>query len=140
MPALSKGGAMPVKEVKVFLICPVAKCDLELEKRIADYVNRLEQMGTKVHWPKRDTEQKDSNGGYDICKTNFQAIMATDEIHIWYSEASGGSKFDMGGVFMLTEMLGWKKRVVIVNEKEIQDDSPKSFFQVFRRISNRFIR
>jgi hypothetical protein len=120
--------------VKIFLISPVKKTNPETQERIGTYVASLENAGHKVHWPIRDTVQIDPTGGYEICKVNFAGIMEADEIHIWYDETSGGSKFDMGGVFMLVTMLGWKKKIVIVNETEIVDDAPKSFCKVFRHL------
>lgn len=106
----------------------------ETQKRIAEYVASLEEVGHQVHWPIRDTKQNDPTGGYEICRTNFIGILESDEVHIWYDETSNGSKFDMGGVFMLVEMLGWKKKVVIVNDGEIVDDTKKSFYKVFMHL------
>lgn len=120
--------------MKIFLISPVAKTEPETQKRIAAYVASLESAGHQVHWPFRDTEQVDPTGGYEICKTNFEGIMQADEIHIWYEETSGGSKFDMGGVFMLIEMLGWKKKIVIVNDGEVVDNNAKSFYKIFKHL------
>src|SRR3990167_9058272 len=101
--------------MKIFLISPVRNAESETQKRITEYVILLEKAGHQVHWPIRDTRQDDPTGGYEICRANFKAIMCADEIHIWYDEKSNGSKFDMGGVFMLVEMIGFKKRVVIAN-------------------------
>jgi hypothetical protein len=123
--------------VNIFLISPVAKADPETQKRIKAYVARLEKAGHKVHWPARDTKQDDSTGGLAICRTNFAAIYYADEIHIWYDETSGGSKFDMGGVFMLTEIIGEKKKIVIANEGEVADDSKKSFYKVMSRLAGK---
>lgn len=117
---------------KIFLICPVANATPEIRKRLEDYVAGLEKDGCKVHLPHRDTNQEDATGGYEICRTNFQAIIEASEIHIWYDETSGGSKFDMGGIFMLVVMLGHSKKIVVVNEDEVPESGKKSFFKVFR--------
>ena len=117
--------------MNIFLISPVRGISGELNARVGEYVAGLERGGDQVHWPIRDTKQEDPTGGYEICKTNFQAILDADEIHIWYDETSGGSKFDMGGVFMLVEMLHTKKKIVVVNEAEVVDNSQKNFFKVF---------
>lgn len=82
----------------------------------------------------RDTNQIDSTGGYNICKANFESILEADAVHIWYDETSGGSKFDMGGLFMLVELLGMEKEIVIVNESRVTDTPAKSFFKVFRHL------
>jgi len=124
--------------MKVFLISPVAKATSELNDKIGKHIALLEQSGIKVHWPIRDTNQKDPTGGYEICKINAQAILEADEIQIWYDEQSGGSKFDMGIVFVLTQILGYKKNIVIVNEKEILDNSEKSLFKVFSYINGQW--
>ena len=120
--------------MKIFLISPVQRAVPEVQERIARYVASLEDEGHRVHWPIRDTEQVDPTGGYDVCKVNFKGIMEADEIHIWYEETSGGSKFDMGGVFMLVTMLGWQKKVVIANDGEVVDPNKKSFYKVFKRL------
>ena len=124
---------------KIFLICPVRDADPELTKRIKAYVQKMEGRGYKVHWPARDTQQEDLSGGRNVCSINYRAIFAADEIHIWYDETSGGSKFDMGIVYAL-RMLGYKKKIVIANFEEaekIDTDSevPKSFFKVFSYLS-----
>ncbi len=121
----------------IFLICPVAKAEPETQKRIKAYVKGIEKKGHKIHWPNRDTKQDDPTGGFEICRTNFRAILDADEIHIWYDETSGGSKFDMGGVFMLVEILKEKKKIVIVNDGEIVDDTKKSFYKVFKRLAEK---
>ncbi len=119
--------------MKIFLISPVRKADPEIQEKIAEYVRSLEEAGNSIHWPCRDTEQEDSEGGINICRTNFEKILEADEVHIWYDEASGGSKFDMGGVFMLF-MLGLKKKVRIANDGQIEDNAPKSFYKVFKTL------
>jgi len=135
---------------RIFLISPVAGTSAEdieavkqrhpdliksMElKKIYSYVENLENSGNGVHWPLRDTKQDDPTGGFKVCKDNFSAIFWSDEIHIWYNETSGGSKFDMGGVFMLAEMMGFKKKIIIVNEDEIKDESKKSLFKVFKHL------
>lgn len=122
--------------MKIFLISPVRNADSAVQEQLASYVKTLEDSGCRVHWPMRDTEQNDPSGGYQICRTNFQAILDSDEIHIWYDETSGGSKFDMGGVFMLVEMLGYWKKVVIPNSDAVVDTALKSFFKVFTRVAH----
>lgn len=118
---------------KIFVICPVRNAEPDIQEKISEYVANLEAEGHEVYWPARDTEQQDPTGGLQICRANFREIMEANEIHIWYDETSGGSKFDLGGVFMLVEMLRWHKRIVIINEKEAAEKDrglPKSHFQV----------
>ena len=123
--------------MKIFLISPVRGIDEATRRKIEEYVRELEEQGREVHWPFRDTKQDDPTGGYEICRTNFRAIVNANEIHIWYDETSQGSKFDMGGVFMLVEMLDWRKKIVIANDGEIKDGPGKSFCKVFRRLAEK---
>ena len=118
--------------MKIFLICPVRNADPSLNIKLAGYVKSLEDEGHYVHWPTRDTKQEDPTGGYLICFRNFSAIQEADQIHIWYDESSNGSKFDMGGVFMLVEILRYNKRIFIVNrgEAKVVDLKEKSFLKV----------
>jgi len=129
--------------MKIFLICPV-RIDTFDEKVVAEqaaietYVKKLEDEGYTVHWPKRDTEQNDPSGGYEICRTNFDAMLNSDQIHIWYNEKSGGSKFDMGGLFMLVEMLNYDEiEVIIANRDEATklDKHDTSFLKVIKHIA-----
>ena len=130
--------------MRVFIISPVRNVSSETLKKIKAYVALLKSQGFLVHWPYRDTKQDDPTGGYAICKTNFDRIMRwAGSIHIWYDETSGGSEFDMGGTFMIVEMLGWNKRIVIANEDEIPDEvkeRKKSFYKVFKRLQGKFER
>jgi hypothetical protein len=120
--------------LNIFLISPVADKDPKKQKQIRAYVRKKEMEGHTVHWPIRDTKQDDSTGGYDICRANFTAIIKADEVHIWYDETSGGSKFDMGGVFMRCEMMGHKMKVKLANKDKVVDLNEKSFFKVFCRV------
>lgn len=129
--------------MKIFLICPVRKDDPITQRKIRAYVLKKEKEGHKVHWPKRDTKQTDPTGGLQICKTNFKALIRSDEIHIWYDETSNGSKFDFGGTFMYVYMLGNKKRVFIVNEEEAmlldmksKKTRSKSFLKVMKHLAD----
>ena len=121
--------------MRIFLICPVRYNDTDEQDNIFKYGSSLEERGDIVHWPRRDTEQDDPTGGLNICRMNFKAILNSDEIHIWYNEASNGSKFDMGGVFMLVEVLGYNKRIVLANRDSAIDIQGKSFFKVFNQIA-----
>ncbi|MBI2023677.1 hypothetical protein HYT01_03910 [Candidatus Giovannonibacteria bacterium] len=123
--------------MKIFLISPVRNAESEIQERIAEYVASLEADGHQVHWPIRDTRQDDPTGGYEICRANFTGILEADDVHIWYDETSNGSKFDMGGVFMLVAMLGREKKVVIVNDVEIVDDKKRVFIKFSSALSKR---
>lgn len=127
------------KQKKVFFISPVRNVSGEIYERNSDYVAKLERDDILVHWPIRDTKQDDPSGGYEICKTNFRAILEADEIHVWYDETSSGSKFDMGGVFMLTQMIGFRKTIVIPNQADAEkkDSAPKSFLKVMKHLTSK---
>ena len=122
---------------KIFIICPVRRVTKKVKKKLEEYVTNLEAQGNKVHLPHRDTEQNDPTGGYEICKTNAWAMINAHEIHIWYDEKSGGSKFDMGIAFLLSEIFIYSKKIVIINESEVVDESKKSFFKVLKQLQEK---
>lgn len=117
---------------KIFLISPVAKATGAVKAELEAYVENLEKNNCEIHLPHRDTQQKDPTGGYNICKANARAIMNCDEIHIYYDETSGGSKFDIGVTFTLVVMLGYNKKIVIVNDDKVTCENEKSFLKVLR--------
>ena len=121
---------------KIFIISPVRNISKITERQIRVYVSKLQEQGHLVYWPLDHTDQNDKVG-LRICHDNRKAIWEADEIHIWYEETSNGSKFDMGGIFML-EILGIKKKVVIVNRKEAEtfDKSKKSFLKVMKKLAD----
>jgi len=121
----------------IFLISPVRAINDIVFAKVKAYVSRLESEGHIVYWPYRDTAQNDPSGGYNICRANVSGMLGADEIHIWYDETSNGSKFDMGTLFVLVEILGHKKRIVIANEADaaaLDKDNKKSFLKVLQHI------
>jgi hypothetical protein len=133
--------------VKIFLISPVARITDVERAEIEKYVAGLESKGCRVHLPIRDTNQVDETGGHRICEDNLRAIVDANEVHIWYNETSGGSKFDMGMVFVLMRMEEIvpnhvafpPKRIVIANRDlafALDEKNAKSFLKVFSRIAD----
>lgn len=116
---------------KIFLIGPVRNVSPTTEKTLDKYVYELEEKGYSVHYPPRDTDQNDSIGIL-ICMANFKAILRADEIHVWYDENSTGTFFDLGGAFMLTKIVGYPKKIIFINRKEVPDGSGKSFVKVLK--------
>lgn len=88
---------------RIFVICSVRGMDDEYRKTLENYVAALEEKGWEVHLPHRDTDQEAS--GFDICTQNMNAINKADEIHIFYSEKSTGTHFDLGVAFALNKKL-----------------------------------
>ena len=120
----------------VFLICPVRNASKEALEAANAYVSELESRGYKVHWPPRDTAQDDPVG-LRICRDNGRALLAADEVHLWYDPASQGSIFDLGMLFMAAEVIGPKKKVVIVNPEALPpSDGKKSFVNVLRALAD----
>lgn len=121
----------------IFLICPVRNLSEDVKARIASYVRDLEAAGCSVHWPPRDTAQDDPVG-MRICRDNGFAIMRADEVHVWYDPTSQGSVFDLGMAFMLAEVIGAPKKVVIANPGDVDpDEGRKSFPNVLRALAAR---
>ncbi len=119
---------------KIFLICPVRDADKELKERMYKYVNMLEARGLQVYFPHRDTNQIDPTGGFKVCAEKFKGILEADEVHVLFDETSHGSKFDLGCLFALYS-LGFKKKIVIVNEFEaemVDNQARNTFFKMLR--------
>jgi hypothetical protein len=121
---------------KIFIICPVRNSDEAVNSRIRIYIQLLERQGYTVHWPPRNTDQNDPIGNM-ICLANMKAALEADEIHIWYDPNSTGSHFDLGGVFMLIEVLGYRKRVVFMNSTKLPPTPQKSFINVIRYLAEK---
>ena len=113
----------------VFIICPVRNASEDVSRRLREYVQGLESQGYQVHWPPRDTVQDDPVG-VGICRENGQALLAADEIHIWYDPASQGSVFDFGMFFMVSEVVAPRKRLVLINREDVPRTEGKSFQNV----------
>lgn len=120
--------------MKIFFISPVRLSTPETKEACRLYVEILEEEGHQVHWPIRDTEQNDPTLGINICDTNLRKILESDEIHVWYLPESTGIHFDIGAVYMLIRVLGYKKKIVFANKdefaKQIAGQNTKAFFQV----------
>lgn len=106
--------------MKIFFISPVRQSTPESKEACRQYVEKLEKKGHQVHWPIRDTDQTDATGIH-ICDTNLRKILEADEVHVWYHETSTGIHFDLGGVYMLIRILGYKKKVVLVNKDDFKE-------------------
>lgn len=104
---------------RIFIICSVRDADIELQERLAAYVDKLEAEGNEVHYPRRDTDQ--TMRGIDICRYNASKIAVCDEVHIWYVAESQGSHFDMGVAFILN------KPLVIIHNAPLLPDGKKCF-------------
>jgi len=98
---------------KIFLICPVRNASPEITEQINAYVAARETEGYEVHWPARDTNQDDKHG-WEICTTNFRAMQAAGDVHVWYDPTSFGSIWDLGMLYALQRITGFRN-VVLAN-------------------------
>ncbi len=105
---------------KVFLICPVRGASADEKDKLSRYVERLESQGYKVHYPSRDTDQTDPIGVQIITK-NLEAILNSDEVHLFYSEKSQASIMDFGFSY------GNRKPIYVVNKHSIKPTDGKSY-------------
>ena len=121
----------------IFLICPVRNVSEETTRQIAAYVSGLESQGHRVHWPPRDTDQNDPIG-VKICRANGGAMARADEVHVWYDKSSQGSVFDLGMFFMMSEIYGPSRKLVIANPESVdRSDGKKSFPNVLLALASR---
>lgn len=112
---------------KIFIICPVRSVTKEERESIDRYVRSLESIGHMVYYPPRDTKQDDPIG-LNICRSNREAILASDEVHIYYNPSSSGSLFDIGMTF------AYGKPITLINYV-YATDGKKSFSNVLRTLS-----
>ena len=103
--------------MKIFIICSVRDATQKYRDELEAYTSKLERDGITVHLPHRDTDQTVT--GIGICTQNKNAIMDSDEVHIFYNRSSQGTHFDMGMAFVL------KKKIVLVSTA--QRTAEKSF-------------
>lgn len=115
--------------MKIFIICPVRSISDEEKKRIEEYIAGLEKERHRVHFPPRNTNQNDRIG-FRICSDNLRALKAADEIHIWWSDHSEGSIFDLGMAFALG------KKIVIINSEMVLPTEHKSFSNVLLELDS----
>ena len=113
--------------MKIFIICPVRNVSDEFKKQIEDYVEEMESRNHMIHYPPRDTDQKDETG-IRICTDNKKAIEQADEIHIFYDGKSKGALFDLGMAFALKKPV---RAIRIPDEQE----SGKSFIKIINELS-----
>jgi|SRR3989344_816312 len=84
-----------------FVICPVRDADELFKQKIRDAVAlEIQRLapGASVHIPFDHTDQIDSEGGVNICRQNFNAMLRAEYILIWHDPASQGSRFDRLGM------------------------------------------
>lgn len=130
------------KKKRIYLICPVRQCTPEQKKEIDQYVEALETQGHWVHYPPRDVDQTNDDGGLRICREHRTAMLTCNEVHVWWDPRSTGSHFDLGMAFMLQEILlilrilgiSQERSLRIVSANEIPDEVEKSFSSVLRGI------
>ncbi len=107
-------------ETKIFLICPVRNATEQDKEATSAYISKLEAKGKKVHYPPRDTNQNDPVG-LNICRQNRQAILDSNEVHVYWTPGSEGTKFDLGMAFMAD------KPIKFVNSRDYIRATSESF-------------
>jgi len=95
--------------MNIFIICSVRKASDRDKLLLEYYVNDLESQGNNVHLPHRDTNQEAS--GIEICSQNKEAIKKADEIHVFYSNKSEGTLFDLGVAFAMNKKIRVAKNI-----------------------------
>ena len=112
-----------------FLICPVRNLTPEQKEQIGKRVSDLEDRGTQIYWPPRDTNQDDPIG-LRICQDNRSAIANAKKIRVFWDPSSQGSLFDLGMAF------GMGKEIILENPESVQPTPQKSFNNVLLALNN----
>lgn len=121
-----------MEEYRIFLICPVRNASDVAKQEIGEWIDAKEKEGKIVHYPARDTCQDDSTGGFNICMTNLTAMKNAHEVAIYYEPNSAGTKFDLGALFMLKEVMGSGVKFTLVNKLDYPKGIDKDFTYVIR--------
>ena len=101
--------------MKIFIICPVKDLEHNLKVTIDSYVKSLEFDHNEVHLPYRDTDQ--TKTGIEICTQNMKAIRDADEVHIFYTDSSLGTHFDLGMSFAMNKKIKFIQTYSAVNPR-----------------------
>lgn len=117
-------------EKTIFIICPVRDSGSEVDEFLKAYKRSKEAEGYSVYYPKDDTEQEGDPIGTRICHDNGLAIFRANEVHIYWASTSEGSKFDLGELFMLTRILGLRKKIFLINPADAPIQCAKHFNNV----------
>lgn len=90
--------------MKIYVICPVRNADPAVLEGVAEHVRSCEARGHDVHYPPRDVAQ-DCPTGVSICEAHRSAMLAADEVHLFWDVQSKGSHFDLGMAYALSKKL-----------------------------------
>lgn len=118
------------KEKSVYVVCPVRGVSPEEKQFLDNHVAGLEAEGARVHYPPRDVNQDDPTG-LRICTEHAKAMDDCKEVHIYWTEKSEGSRFDLGMAFALN------KRIRLINPEMVQRTPHKSYANVLLELDGR---
>lgn len=90
---------------RVYIICPVRDCTVGDREKLDWYVEQLEKKGCHVHYPHRDVNQSNDDGGVRICSEHREAMFDCNEVHVLWNGKSQGSHFDLGMAYMMNRFL-----------------------------------
>ncbi len=106
----------------IFLICSVRNASEEHRTFQCNYTDGLEKKGHRVFWPPRDNPFESVDRiGLDIIRTNLEAILASDEVHIIFDPNSQGSIADIEAAMAV------KKPIYLVNPELLKATVRKSY-------------
>ncbi len=130
---LADDGGKHNAQKKIFVICPVREIEKDEKQFLDDYVSKLESQGHKVHYPPRGDTNQDDPVGLRICSDNREAIKKSDEVHVYWSERSEGTRFDLGMAFSVG------KPIVLINRNGVESTPHKSFQNVLLELDSKYM-
>lgn len=78
-----------------YLICPVRNVDVGQVAKMYDYVNNVEcYKNVRFHFPHRDVDQTNDDGGIRICKEHALAMERCEEVHVWFNRPTLADNYD----------------------------------------------
>jgi len=90
--------------MNIYVICAVRNASPFRVNAIREHVERLREAGHHVHFPPDDVNQDDPTGE-EICHAHLTAMIAADEVHVFWDVESKGSHFDLGMAYALDKKI-----------------------------------
>jgi|GEM_PF-2298461 len=115
-----------VERKSVFVISTVRNASRVDEEALKEYKQKLLNKDYDVYIPNFDTKQEGDPIGLRICSDNAEAMLKSDEIHVFYNPESQGVHYDIGQYNMMCK-LGVKKPIVFVNSNDFEIKDHKDF-------------
>ncbi len=105
------------KQKSIFIMCFVRDAHSAPSKKLEAYKKQKELEDYEVH-----LSNLYKANGYEICMQNMQAILAADEVHIFFDPSSYDSHFYLGITFLACHK-NPNKIIKVIENGQVVDES-----------------